>query len=82
MPSPRSSETFDVWQFFEDGSQEKVRDHVPLDEAVVAFKHYCTSVAARMGLVTRVLIVDRGDLTCAHWEFEKGLVFPTTEKES
>ena len=77
MPSPPLSETFDVWQEFEDGHREKVRDHVSLDEAKKAFVHYCTSVAARMGLVKEVLLVDRGDLTCAHWTREKGLVFPT-----
>lgn len=64
---------------FEDGTQECVRVRVPMEEAATAFKHYATSVAAQMGLVREVLIVDDGDLTCAHWTKEKGLVFPVKE---
>jgi hypothetical protein len=74
-----SPEKFCVWQFFEDGTSEKVRDWVPLEEAVKAFKHYTTSIAARVGLVKQVLIVDQGDLTCAHWTKEQGLVYPGPE---
>ena len=69
-------EKFDVWQMFEDGNQEKVRNRVSAQEAAEAFRHYCTSVAARMGMVSEVLITDQGDLTCAHWTKKDGLVFP------
>lgn len=72
-----TGETFDVWQFFADGAgQERVRLRVPADEAVKAFKHYTTSVGARIGTTERVIIVDNGDLTCAEWVYGKGVTFP------
>lgn len=71
------NETFDVWQFFADGvGQERVRLRVPIEEAVKAFRHYTTSVGARIGTTQRVIIVDRGDLTCAEWVFGQGIVYP------
>lgn len=69
-------ELFDVWQTFEDGTYERVRESVPSAEALYAAVHYATSVAAVMGLTIDVKIVDGGDLTCWHWIRDKGVVFP------
>jgi hypothetical protein len=44
-----------------------------------AFKHYCTSVGAKMGTTNRVIITDSGDCTNAEWVFGEGLVFPSEE---
>lgn len=68
---------FSVCQFFMDGSYEYVRRFVSMEEAVEAVKHYCTSVGARMGLVTRVIITDGGDCINFEWTKEKGVIFPT-----
>jgi len=76
------NERFHVFQFFPDGSYEKVRDYVLLPEALEGFKHYCTSVGARIGTTVRVILVDMGDLVCAEWEFGKGLVYPTPAQEA
>lgn len=73
------NEKFNVVQFFEDESYEYVRRYVLLNEAIEAFKHYTTSVAARIGVTKRVIITDRGDCTVAEWEFGKGLVWPKKE---
>jgi len=69
-------ERFSVWQFFPDGSYEKVRDHVPADEAFKGFKHYTTSVGARIGTTVRVIITDSGDQINAEWKHGEGIVFP------
>jgi len=70
------TEKFSVCQFFEDGSYEFVRQRVSTQEAVEAFRHYISSVGAKIGTTTRVIIVDSGDLITAEWIFGKGLVFP------
>lgn len=76
------NETFSVAQFFEDETYEYVRQHVSKDEAVKAFKHYCTSVGARIGMTKRVIITDSGNLICAEWKYGEGLVFPKPEDAS
>lgn len=67
---------FSVYQFFEDGSYEKVRSFVGAEEAVKAAKHYCNSVAAKIGVVHRVIITDGGDCTVFEWKYGEGVVFP------
>jgi hypothetical protein len=67
---------FSVYQFFEDGSHEKVRDHVSATEAMQAVRHYTDNVAVRMGITKRVIITDGGDNTCFEWLADKGVVFP------
>jgi len=61
------SERFSVYQFFEDGTYEKVRELVPMAEAVKAFEHYRSSVSARNGWVVRVMVTDGGDCVVAEW---------------
>ena len=66
---------FSVVQFFEDGSYEYVRRWVSAEEAVKAAKHYTTSVVARAGFVTKVMITDGGDFCCFEWQYGKGITF-------
>lgn len=68
--------TFSVCQFFPTGDYEYVRRNVPAEEAVQAFKHYTTSVGARMGTTVRVILTDSGDCVNAEWEYGKGVVYP------
>lgn len=67
---------FSVCQFFEDGSYEYVRRFVEASEAVKAFQHYSSSVGAKLGMTTRVIITDEGDCTAAEWQFGRGFTFP------
>jgi hypothetical protein len=67
---------FNVAQFFPDGKYEYVRRRVGAEEAWQGFQHYSTSVAARTGMVTRVIITDGGDCTNAEWEYGKGITYP------
>lgn len=73
-------EEFSVYQFFEDGSYEKVRRWVTAEEAVRAAHHYCNSVGAAIGTTQRVIITDGGDFTTFEWQFGKGITFPTEEE--
>jgi hypothetical protein len=72
-------ETYNVVQFFEDGSYEYVRRNVPALEAVTAAKHYTTSVGARLGFTRRVIITDEDDFTNFEWKFGEGVTFPKKE---
>jgi hypothetical protein len=67
---------FSVYQFFKDGTYERVRDHVSALEAMQAVRHYTDNVAVRMGITKRVIITDGGDCTCFEWINGKGVVFP------
>jgi hypothetical protein len=71
---------FSVCQFFENEFYEYTRRYVGPEEAVLAFKHYTTSVAAQMGIVRRVIITDGGDFTTMEWQYGKGITFPTKEE--
>lgn len=70
-----NNETFSVCQFFEDGSYEYVRRYVSPEEAVQAAKHYTASVAAKVGIVRRVIITDGGDYINFEWQYGKGITF-------
>ena len=70
---------FSVCQFFKDGNYEYVRRWVSSEEAVTAFKHYATSVGAKMGMTKRVIITDGGDCTNMEWIYGQGLTYPPRE---
>jgi len=70
-----TSERFNVYQFFEDDSYEKVREWVTAEEAVKAAHHYCTSVGARLGFTKRVIITDGGDCVNFEWKAGEGVTF-------
>lgn len=67
---------FSVYQFFQDDTWEQVRSQVDAEEAFKAYLHYTSSVGARMGTTTRVIITDGEDFTNAEWIFDKGHVYP------
>jgi hypothetical protein len=66
---------FSVYQFFEDGTYERVREFVEAREAVKAAHHYTHNVAMKLGVVTRVIITDGGDHICFEWTAGKGITF-------
>jgi hypothetical protein len=70
-----TDDQFSVWQFLSDGTQERVRDHVDAKEAVEAAAHYTDNVAAKLGLVERVIITDGDDFCCFDWRKGQGVVF-------
>lgn len=67
---------FSVVQFFENDDYEYVRKFVSAIEAVEAFKHYTTSVGARLGTTKRVIITDGGDFINMEWKYGEGIIFP------
>jgi hypothetical protein len=67
---------FSVCQFFPDGSYEYVRRGVEAAEAVKAAMHYATSIGARLGTTSRVIITDGGDCTTFEWTWDQGIIFP------
>lgn len=67
---------FSVFQEFDDGTQERVRSFVDAKTAVLAAKHYTTSVGAQVGIVRRVIITDGGDFTAFEWKYGEGVTFP------
>lgn len=80
MSADRLEGEFSVCQFFPNGSYEYVRRYVPAEEAMQAFRHYTTSVGARMGMTTKVIITDGGDCVNMEWQYGKGITSPTKEQ--
>jgi hypothetical protein len=69
-------ETFDVWQYFIDGTSERVRKGASAEEAVEAAKHYSDNVAARvLGITKAVRIIDSEDYVVFEWQHGKGVTF-------
>jgi hypothetical protein len=66
---------FSVYQFFDDGTYECVRQYVDAKEAVEAAHHYTHNVATMVGIIERVIITDGGDITCFEWTKGKGVTF-------
>lgn len=71
-----SEREFSVYQFFVSGEYERVREWVTVDEAIRAATHYCSSIAAQTGIVTRVIITDGGDSTVLEWKYGEGITWP------
>lgn len=66
---------FSVCQFFADGTYEYVRRYVSAEAAVLAAKHYTSSVGAKLGTTKRVIITDGGDCTNFEWKFGEGITY-------
>ncbi len=66
------SNEFSVYQFFEDGTWERVREWVSAEEAVQAARHYTCSVAAQTGITQRVIITDGGIVSVSSGSMAKG----------
>jgi hypothetical protein len=67
---------FSVYQFFTTGKYERVREFVSVHEAIEAVWHYTHNVAAKLGVVDRVIITDGGDSICFEWRHGQGVTFP------
>jgi hypothetical protein len=67
---------YSVYQFFEDGTHERVRHLVPATQAVMAAHHYTHSIAARYGFVEKVIITTDDDDCCFEWRYREGIVYP------
>ena len=66
---------FSVCQFFKNDMYEYTRRWVGSEEAVLAFKHYTTSVAAQLGMTVRVILTDGGDEINMEWQYGKGIIY-------
>ena len=63
------------------GDHEYVRRHVMLDEAMAAFCHYTSNVAAHLGFTHRVIITDGGDCIVVEWIYGRGVTWPMPERK-
>lgn len=73
------TEKFVVWSYFPDGTYEPDGPPVEGEAAIKRAQGIINSVGGRLGFVTEVRVVDRGDETVFHWTKEGGILFPTPE---
>jgi hypothetical protein len=71
---------YNLIQYFQDGTWEYVRQNVSAEEAIMTSKRYVTSVAAKTGIVRRVMVTDGDDFCNFDWQYGRGIVFPTREE--
>jgi hypothetical protein len=76
------SDEFSVYQFFHDGSYERIVSFVSAEQATKTAYHYSHNVAAQKGITQRVIITDGGDNCNFEWVFGQGVVFPPKEQNS
>ncbi len=70
---------FSVWQFFPNDLQERVLQGVDEKTAVDQAWRLTQSVGGRLGIITRIIIVDGGDDTCFEWITGRGVTYPRKE---
>lgn len=71
---------FSVVQWFPNGQYEYVRRWVSAEEASMAFRHYISSVGAKLGTTTEVRVTDGGDCVNMEWIRNMGITFPKALK--
>lgn len=74
--SPVEPGEFSLYQFFEDGSYERVYAFVSPQTAMEKASHYINNVAAKAGITRRVIITDGGDCTVFEWKYGEGITWP------
>lgn len=67
---------FSVRQYFADGDDEDVIQHVDAETAMRRVVNLTHSVGGQIGTTARVIIIDGGDCICFDWKFGLGVIFP------
>lgn len=73
------TETFNVCQYFPNGSYDYIKRYVTAEEAMATAKNYIGRPAAIVGIIQRLIITDGGDCIVFEWQFNKGITFPMTD---
>jgi hypothetical protein len=70
---------FSLYRFFADGKWELVERFADHEMAVRTATALIDSVSAKIGLTSRVIIMNDMDFTSFEWVRGRGLVFPTAD---
>lgn len=81
MSEQEERDEFSVAVFFKDGSYAYQLRFVGGAEAVHCFKRQTETVAAKTGMVQKIIVTDGGDNTNAEWQFGKGITYPPPERK-
>jgi hypothetical protein len=73
------SETFSVWVWFPDGSHICELEDVSAEHALQKARSLALNVGAKIGTTRKITIVDQDDYTVFEWQYERGMVYPTSE---
>ena len=71
--------TYNLVVYYGESYNYEMRD-VSAESAVQGARRITQSVVAKTGIITKVIITDAGDFTNFHWEYGKGVIFPTEEE--
>ena len=68
-----------VYQFFANGKWELIESFTDTEMALRTARALAQSVSAKIGLTSRVIIMDEMGFTSFEWVKGRGLVFPTSD---
>jgi hypothetical protein len=68
-----------VYQFFANGKWELVESFAEAELALRTARALAQSVSAKIGLTSRIIIMDEMGFTSFEWIKGRGLVFPTSD---
>jgi hypothetical protein len=74
-------ELFDVYMIFPDGTNVKEYENLSAKAATDAAYLLTTRPAAMIGIISEVMITDKGDCCVFHWKNGEGVVWPKAVKE-
>ena len=70
------TDEFSVWLFFPDGSHIAEGTWLEGEEAVRLAREVTQRVAAKTGMIAKVIITDGGDNTVFQWKHGEGVTWP------
>lgn len=76
-----SDKHFSVYWWDRDGGQHRELYLAPIGQVTRAVKRLTQGPAAMVGMVSRVIITDGGDIGCFEWKYGEGITFPPKPKE-
>lgn len=77
--NPEPPEFFSVYQFFQNGTWERVKHRVSDKEAIETAHDLINRPAAKLGIISEVLVTDSGDIGVFEWKHGEGIVWPKIE---
>jgi len=66
--------TYNVYVYFMNGPPQCLRKNLNAEDAYTAAQSFIGSIAAQMGLATKVTIVDDNDFNIFEWTSTKGII--------
>lgn len=72
-------EAHSVYIFFPDGTSHCEGRNLDALPAIQRARSFINRPAAKLGVITRIIVTDRGGATNFEWKYGEGITFPLTD---